>query len=162
MQPEGYIYAIRADNLVKLGWSRQPCLRFSKIQSDNAVACDLLGCIAGDEAAEAALHVRFGRHRVRGEWFAWSDEIAEFVATMGPPPTKAREYVSPLQEWRGERSLREVGDAVGASPAQLSRVENGKRYPSLDLMLRLRALTGLSLDAIAAPFAEPELTARTA
>ncbi len=54
-----------------------------------------------------------------------------------------------LTEFRNARrlTLRDLAQRVGATVATLSRIENGTRSPSLALVARLKAETGLSADA---------------
>lgn len=42
-----------------------------------------------------------------------------------------------LREARGQRSIYEVADGAGISAAYISRIENGSRVPSLQLIYRL-------------------------
>lgn len=55
----------------------------------------------------------------------------------------------PLKIWRereGKR-LEDVASEAGASPASISRIENRKQYPSLELVARLKSLSRNELSA---------------
>jgi transcriptional regulator with XRE-family HTH domain len=69
-----------------------------------------------------------------------ADEVTEVLAAMGPRLRAAREE-------RGD-TLSGVSRATGIAPSTLSRVENGRRPPTLDLLLRLARAYGVSLDSL--------------
>jgi transcriptional regulator with XRE-family HTH domain len=92
-------------------------------------------------------HVRKGSERVMG------DDVADTPAAMGPRLRAAREH-------RGA-TLAGVSRATGISPSTLSRIETGRRRPTLEVVLRLAQEYGVSLDELAgtAPAAEPRTSA---
>jgi len=49
------------------------------------------------------------------------------------------------------KTLIELAEAVGVTPSHLSEIEHWNNKPSLDLMVRLCAVTGLKMDAFVAP-----------
>jgi hypothetical protein len=71
------IYFIQAGEggPIKIGFSVDPVARLSKMQSDNAAPCRLLGVMPGGEPEEGALHSKLAQHRIRGEWFAASADV---------------------------------------------------------------------------------------
>lgn len=71
--------------LVKIGFSDDPWLRHSKMQADCPGLLTVLCLEEGDTAYERSLHERFATDRVRGEWFRFSDQIAEHVSRIGAP-----------------------------------------------------------------------------
>jgi len=148
----GFIYAIRAGELVKLGWSSNPALRLVKIQADNPATCDLLGVLAGTEDDEAALHERFAEFRVRGEWFALVGPVAEFVVRMPLPPRKEPAPLEPtpapkfllqspnpsqrwfVREWMRFRGVTQesLGSCLGISKGRMSELVSGKERFNAD------------------------------
>ncbi|WP_248843613.1 helix-turn-helix domain-containing protein, partial [Streptomyces prasinus] len=84
-----------------------------------------------------------------------SDDVADALAAMGPRLRAAREQ-------RGV-TLTGVGCATGISPSTLSRIETGRRKPTLEVLLQLSKEYGVSLDELAgtapAPAAGPRATA---
>ncbi|MET8165824.1 XRE family transcriptional regulator [Streptomyces sp. NPDC005329] len=74
---------------------------------------------------------------------------------MGPRLRAARE--------RHGATLAGVGCATGISPSTLSRIETGRRKPTLEVVLQLAKEYGVSLDELAgtapAPAAEPRASA---
>lgn len=75
-----YIVEAVDQNIVKIGKSTDVERRFDELQ----VACPhdlrLLVVIDGDH--EQTLHRRFSLHRVNGEWFAKTDEIRVYLASL--------------------------------------------------------------------------------
>jgi len=63
-------------NRVKIGKSIDVAHRLTKLQIGNADTLTLLGVTDKDECE---LHVKFAKYHIRGEWFALSTEIQEFI-----------------------------------------------------------------------------------
>ena len=42
-----------------------------------------------------------------------------------------------VREYRGKKTLKELGDEIGITPAYLSDIENGNRFPSKDKLEKL-------------------------
>ncbi|MFF5131946.1 helix-turn-helix domain-containing protein [Streptomyces syringium] len=84
------------------------------------------------------------------------DDVARTLAAMGPRLRVLRE--------RRDATLADVSGATGISPSTLSRIETGRRKPTLEVVLRLAKEYGVSLDELAgtapAPAAEPRSTVR--
>ena len=85
-----YFYELVGQGLVKIGTSRQPEMRTRQFRMGKGCTfptdCDpstgaLIGHMAGDAVIEGALHRRFARLRVAGEWFRLTDELADFIAS---------------------------------------------------------------------------------
>ncbi|PWI20634.1 transcriptional regulator [Streptomyces sp. Act143] len=82
------------------------------------------------------------------------DDVEDMSAAMGPRLRAAREQ-------RGA-TLAAVSCATGISASTLSRIETGRRRPTLEVLLRLSKEYGVSLDELAgtAPAAAPERRGR--
>lgn len=68
----GFVYFVREvgeDGPVKIGWARDPAVRFRGLQGGNPRGLRLLGYKRGTIADEHALHRRFRDALIRGEWF---------------------------------------------------------------------------------------------
>ena len=65
------------------------------------------------------------------------------------PSRNAEEYMN-LKEIRVSRKLKvqEVSDYLCCLPSVYSRYENGKREPSIDILLKLSKLYGVSVDCL--------------
>ncbi|MET8402731.1 XRE family transcriptional regulator [Streptomyces sp900116325] len=70
-----------------------------------------------------------------------ADDVADTLAAMGPRLRAAREH-------RGA-TLTGVSCATGISPSTLSRIETGRRKPTLEVVLQLAKEYGVSLDELA-------------
>jgi transcriptional regulator with XRE-family HTH domain len=81
------------------------------------------------------------------------DEVADALAGMGPRLRAARE--------RRGVTLTGVGEATGIAPSTLSRMETGRRRPTLDVLLRLAKAYGVSLDELAGTAPAPVPGPRT-
>ncbi|MBW8795629.1 MAG: helix-turn-helix transcriptional regulator [Streptomyces sp.] len=83
------------------------------------------------------------------------DDVDGTLAAMGPRLRAAREHHS--------ATLAGVSCATGISTSTLSRIETGRRKPTLEVLLQLSKEYGVSLDELAgtapAPAAEPHATA---
>ncbi|CAL9663939.1 hypothetical protein SUDANB15_07098 [Streptomyces sp. enrichment culture] len=83
------------------------------------------------------------------------DDVDGTLAAMGPRLRAAREHHG--------ATLAGVSCATGISTSTLSRIETGRRKPTLEVLLRLSKEYGVSLDELAgtapAPAAEPRAAA---
>ncbi|MER5478732.1 XRE family transcriptional regulator [Streptomyces sp. NPDC002734] len=81
------------------------------------------------------------------------DEVDGTVAAMGPRLRAARE--------KHGATLAGVGCATGISPSTLSRMETGRRRPTLEVLLRLSREYGVTLDELAGTARVPAGEPRT-
>lgn len=108
----GYVYFVRIDDLIKIGYSTQPYQRL-RAYPPNA---EVLGVFPGTKELEADLHGRFRFALKKGrEWFRVADEITEYVNEMvahyGPPDKAFTDrYQDPgprqtvgTRNWRGTK-----------------------------------------------------------
>lgn len=154
----GYIYAIRAGDRVKIGYSADPLSRFVKIRADSPLPVKLLGVQPGDRGVERKLHERFAEYRVHGEWFRPVGAVAEWAVMLDDPPrivpdgppapfsTLPEPFDSdthPLKLFRARHklSLVDLAELVETHKSSLSRIESGKMAPSLDLAMRIERAT---------------------
>ena len=73
------IYFIRDGDAVKIGFAADPKNRLRSLRTGNSRKIFILGVMDGGLNEEAALHLRFGSDRIRGEWFRLSHEIISFI-----------------------------------------------------------------------------------
>ncbi len=108
----GYVYFVRVDDLIKIGYSTQPYQRL-RAYPPNA---EVLGVFPGTKKLERDLHGRFRFALRKGrEWFRVADEILEYVNEMvahyGPPDKALTDrYQDPgprqkvgTRNWRGTK-----------------------------------------------------------
>jgi hypothetical protein len=82
-----WVYFIRCGDSVKIGVTAAVDIRLRQLQSASPTVLSVLAsirCVNADGAyeLEGQLHKQFAEHRLRGEWFAWCDPIASYVATL--------------------------------------------------------------------------------
>ncbi|MGW1328011.1 helix-turn-helix domain-containing protein [Streptomyces antibioticus] len=78
------------------------------------------------------------------------DDVDGTLAAMGPRLRAAREHYG--------ATLAGVSFATGISTSTLSRIETGRRKPTLEVLLHLSKEYGVSLDELAGTGAEPRAT----
>ena len=82
----GTIYFIQAGGItgpIKIGYTKnQANVRKKCAQTYNHLALELLADTAGTQPEEKALHGRFRRYRIRGEWFNPAPPIMELIAAI--------------------------------------------------------------------------------
>ena len=77
---DGYVYVIECEGLYKIGWSKWgPRSRASQMQVGNPFELKVIGAIPGSRENEAEWHEVFASQRVRGEWFALSQQDIAYV-----------------------------------------------------------------------------------
>ncbi|MGK5628178.1 helix-turn-helix domain-containing protein [Streptomyces sp. URMC 123] len=81
------------------------------------------------------------------------DEVDGTLAAMGPRLRAARE--------RHGATLAGISCSTGISPSTLSRIETGRRKPTLEVVLRLAKEYGVSLDELAGTATAPAAAPRT-
>lgn len=171
----GYVYAIRAGGLVKIGFSADPATRCNKIKADSPLPVRMMGVVQGGEADEAALHQRFASYRSHGEWFLLKGAVAEWVCTLDDcPKAQALPWepgrVVPLSQPFGPHPLRhwremvgvtldDLATEIGTTRQSLSRIETGRQTPSLELAMRIEAATNGAVTASALGSAMQETAA---
>ncbi|MDB5448227.1 MAG: hypothetical protein JWQ97_3544 [Phenylobacterium sp.] len=146
------IYVIRDPQTerVKIGFSEKPWARLGQIQIGCPTDLTLAAVMDGGRDDEAALHARFSEYHVRGEWFAETAELADFVSRMPPPHPKTarsfREPKTPLDAWMIANGVRseDLAGRIGIGAPFMSQLRNGLRQPSLEVAALLVELTGLS------------------
>jgi DNA-binding XRE family transcriptional regulator len=146
----GFVYAITAGDLVKIGWSKDPLLRLNKIRSDCPDQAQLVGVVPATRAQELEAHAQLSRWRVRGEWFRHEGVVAAFVAMLPEPKPRASigarfKHEHPLCRYRKGLglTLKDVAATIGVSHATLSRIESGAQGGGRKLLKRISAATGI-------------------
>lgn len=90
----GFIYAIGNDERVKIGYSADPIRRFSKLQTDSAVRCELIGMVAGTVEQERELHQLLAAYRIHREWFRREGVVAALCEMLPAPADLRKRAVS--------------------------------------------------------------------
>lgn len=81
------IYFVQAgeSDPIKIGTTIRLTVRLGTLQREEGVVLHVLGVMPGGQPQEAALHRRFRRHRVHGEWFCPSEPILRFIRKKAKP-----------------------------------------------------------------------------
>lgn len=81
------IYFIQAGEAgaIKIGLAADPSGRLMQLQTSSASPLRMLRTFDGGRELEAALHRRFARLRLHGEWFKPDEELLRFAADPRPP-----------------------------------------------------------------------------
>jgi hypothetical protein len=80
----GRIYFMRCQEIIKIGWSRQPVVRHLRLRSIIPFDLELLGSIQGSCAAEKEIHKRLAplRYGHLQEWFTPSTALVEAIKEL--------------------------------------------------------------------------------
>ena len=73
------VYFIQNGDAVKIGMSATPRKRMADMATSNHADLKLLGVLPGGFKRERALHAKFHKHHIRGEWFKLVPEITEYL-----------------------------------------------------------------------------------
>jgi len=74
-----YFIYDRENNAVKIGYSENSLRRLHHLQTGNAHSLVLVAEVDGDKQKEKGLHLRFAKHKIKGEWFQNCKEIREYI-----------------------------------------------------------------------------------
>lgn len=150
----GFVYFIRCEDRVKIGYSEDPVRRLSKVNADAPFPCELLGWVAADDYPERELHERFAAARLHSEWFAAIPEILAFIEAARVSKAVAGDRFErrdltdapALLRWRYGAKLRQTEAAalIGISHAMWNRWELGVLRVAGHHVLAVEGLTGIS------------------
>ena len=73
------VYFIQNGDAVKIGISQAPSKRMADMAVGNHADLKLLGVLPGGSKRERALHARFEKYHIRGEWFQLVPEIKDYL-----------------------------------------------------------------------------------
>ena len=125
-----YLIQVGEDGPIKIGHANDPWRRLSELQTSNPTPMRLLALLDGEEAEEAALHLRFQGLRIRGEWFDPSPELTALAAEHPPPAPPSRRDAGlsvddDLSRIRDLLGLSQTGlaEQLGTTQASVSRWE---------------------------------------
>lgn len=124
--PRVFIYFVGTEGgPIKIGKAKNVKARLAGIQTGSPYKLEILGVMMGRESLEGALHKRFSKHRLEGEWFARCDEILEFIANH----TLASEfaYLKRLDDDAGVQTLKEELSRRNAELKKRMKMEERER-----------------------------------
>lgn len=76
---KSYIYFMQSGSFIKIGTARNPVDRLRRLQQGSPHPIQIIKTMAGGRAKEAALHRRFRRLRVLGEWFKNEGSLRKYL-----------------------------------------------------------------------------------
>lgn len=77
-----YLYVIIGIDCAKIGRSLNPRQRLRELQAGHDTDLELVAAVPCHDSLEAALHERFKHLKRKGEWFALTEELAQFIADL--------------------------------------------------------------------------------
>lgn len=83
------VYFISDGSDIKIGYTTQAVeARLKQLNTGNQKNLYILGWITGTADDEYALHIKFGKYRIRsnGEWFQGAEEIIDFINEVNEKP----------------------------------------------------------------------------
>lgn len=150
----GYVYFIRCQDRVKIGFSKDPHRRLTKINADAPYPCDLIGAADASVYAEKGIHEQFAAARIHGEWFSLTPEILQFAKSANAldPASFGNKFeraniaeFPPLKAWRYRNRMtqQDAAAALEVTAGFLSRVESGDYRFSADRVAEVSRVTGI-------------------
>lgn len=138
----GFVYFIRCQDRIKIGFSKSPRKRMGKLATDAPFPCTLLGVADAEQYPEQELHAQFAHIRVHNEWFAATDELVAFINSVSfsdrPLPGHADAFQAHLKAGRGRALALAAG--LHISPSAISQWQ---RVP-VERVIEIERLTGIS------------------
>jgi hypothetical protein len=81
-RPSVYFIEALTSGFVKIGYSQNPQERLKSLQNGVPFELVIIKTIKGTAEDEREIHRRFYKHRVRGEWYKFNQEIKDFIDEM--------------------------------------------------------------------------------
>ncbi len=106
----GYVYVIgvTSGKAVKIGWTTDLYKRIRVNQVGSYEKLSYLAVMRGSQKAEARIHRRLSRHRIRGEWFLPHQDVLDLIKSPSfskeKPPGEHPVYLAILSmslPWKG-------------------------------------------------------------
>lgn len=79
LQADDVLYVVRGVEFVKIGFTNDLARRVSELQVGSPHELEVLLAIPGSLEDEAWVHEKFRAWRVRGEWFAFTGALVDWV-----------------------------------------------------------------------------------
>lgn len=129
------VYFIQAGETgpIKIGKADKPMKRIAELQTGNPHPLRLVGAIDGGVNEEQALHQRFTRLRLHGEWFEPSAELLEYIRKYAGGYINDKPYDPSL----GVVTLREEEPTQNTSVAVVDRKAVVGRQACYDILFTL-------------------------
>lgn len=114
-----------ADGPIKIGRAVDVAKRVATLQIGSPYKLIVHGVMCGGGELEVKLHVKFGAHRLSGEWFSRCPEIEEFIAENAMPGHTVEAALSPTPRPRFSDATVRLHDPIvrGLSKVLVEQVE---------------------------------------
>lgn len=76
---DGYVYFMKAGNVVKIGFTTNPRARLHSLQTGCADPAIIVKIVEGTRRKERYFHKRFEIYRLKGEWFDLRGMLAKYL-----------------------------------------------------------------------------------
>lgn len=150
----GFVYFIRCRDRIKIGFSKNPAKRLTKINADAPYPCELLGSADADVHSEKSIHEQFAVSRVHSEWFLVTDGLLGFIreVSVWDPILVGDKFsradlskFTGIKAWRyrNRMTLVDAAKKIGVTAGFLSRVESGAYRFAAERVRSVSAVTGL-------------------
>jgi hypothetical protein len=146
------VYFIQAgtDGPIKIGRTTNIRRRLTGIQTGSAQRLVVLGTMPGDEAAERALHSRFGFLRTVGEWFRSDATLMQYIEAHADKGASRDGHVPhPLKTFMRAHGITATQFAAHVSThgeettaSYISQIVIGYRKPGGSLAVAIADATG--------------------
>lgn len=90
---DGWVYFIKADGAIKIGFSIHPKRRVLDLQTSHHVELELLAWVSTSILTERQAHEKFDHLKIRGEWFRAEPDLIEFIAGLEPSKAEVVEII---------------------------------------------------------------------
>lgn len=77
-----YVIQQKNDGPIKIGESTSLVSRMTVLKQGNPYSFNFLAAVDGNTDLESALHQRFDRYKIRGEWFHPCREILNYISNV--------------------------------------------------------------------------------
>ena len=78
----GYVYFVRCQHYVKVGYAKDVERRIAELQIGNPYKLEVVATVQGTPSLERAFHKALRRKYVRGEWFELDSEVQHLIAQI--------------------------------------------------------------------------------
>ena len=101
---------------VKIGWATDPWERLADLQCGTPYELRIIRMVEGGQKAEQWFHRRFAKHRIRGEWFSFDEEMLTLSA-----PDEIPQKPKPIVRYRSAGACLRAANGLGLLSERMKR-----------------------------------------
>ena len=133
-----YFVSARDLDMVKIGYARNPVLRFKHLRTFSPVKLTLEGAIPGGFEKERELHRRFAPSRAHGEWFRLTSDLQSQIDDS----TRPNEFTwAAMRKWLKTLALADEAIERKVVPPIVVAMVEERLQSALNGSARRKALT---------------------